>query len=171
VGILTNRHLIDYAKGRGISPDTLKQYCKEVIFTSNKKQLYGIGFENIKGGYEIRNKFYKGCIAPKDISFLDNDSKSCCVFEGFFDFLSFIELKKNSFPTTDFLILNSTALIKNAIALLHNYKRVLLFLDNDEPGQNTKRMIEESVQADITDYTKLYKGYDDLNDYLMCQSK
>ena len=43
-------------------------------------------FENIKGGYEVRNPYYKGCIKGKDISVIrynrDVIQRHVCVFEG-----------------------------------------------------------------------------------------
>lgn len=59
------------------------------------KEYYGIGFKNDSGGYEIRNPYIKTSSAPKDIKTITNNAKEAVVFEGFFDFLSFITIHKN----------------------------------------------------------------------------
>lgn len=49
-----------------------------------------MGFKNDSEGYELRNEFFKGSSSPKDITSFKNEGKKVAVFEGFFDFLSFI---------------------------------------------------------------------------------
>ena len=70
--------------------------CNELHYDSNGKHYFGIGFPNSAGGYEIRNPFFKGCIAPKNISvFYANEPKKICfLFEGFMDFFVFYYTKK-----------------------------------------------------------------------------
>lgn len=40
----------------------------EVRFSLNGKWKFAIGFPNVSGDYEVRNTYFKGCIAPKDIT-------------------------------------------------------------------------------------------------------
>ena len=61
--------------------------------TADGKPYFAIGFPNVAGGYEVRNRFFKGCIAPKDISHIRQQGESrekCLVFEGMMDYLSFL---------------------------------------------------------------------------------
>jgi hypothetical protein len=54
------------------------------------------------GGYEVRNSFFKGCIAPKDITHIRQQGEpreKCLVFEGFMDYLSFLTLRMKNCPT------------------------------------------------------------------------
>lgn len=121
---IKNIHLLDYAMSRKITPDIIKENCREVSFNVNDKKLYAIGFSNSKGGFELRNEYYKGCASPKSISHIKNGADNCCLFEGFFDYLSFLVLKKESFPKTDFIILNSVALINHIYKLVDFYGRL-----------------------------------------------
>lgn len=57
----------------------------EVRFSLNGKWNFAIGFPNASGGYEVRNKYFKGCIAPKDITHIrqiGEPKATCYVFEG-----------------------------------------------------------------------------------------
>jgi len=64
---LENINLKKYLKQRGLTSKTY-DYVKEVRFTVGEKKLYAIGFENLSGGFELRNSFYKGSLLKKDIS-------------------------------------------------------------------------------------------------------
>ena len=65
---LTHPALLRYLEGRGINIELAKRECKELHFTNNGRPFFAIGFPNMAGGYEVRNSFFKGCIAPKDIT-------------------------------------------------------------------------------------------------------
>ena len=65
---LTHPALLRYLQGRGINIELAKRECKELHFTNNGRPFFAIGFPNMAGGYEVRNSFFKGCIAPKDIT-------------------------------------------------------------------------------------------------------
>ena len=97
---ITHPALIKYLEERCIDIETARTVCKELHFDTRGKHYFGIGCPNIAGGYEIRNPFFKGCIAPKDIShfYAEEPKKVCLVFEGFMDFLSFMTLKKKENP-------------------------------------------------------------------------
>ena len=56
-----------YLQQRGLLP-TVYSLVKEVHFAIGEKKLYAIGFENLSGGWELRNQFYKGSLLKKDIS-------------------------------------------------------------------------------------------------------
>ena len=74
-----------------------KRECSEARFTHNGKRYFAIAFPNGSGGYEIRNRYFKGCIAPKEISHIRQSGKArntCYVFEGFMDYLSFLTLRQ-----------------------------------------------------------------------------
>ena len=40
---------------------------KRQHFTHHGKRYFAIAFPNVSGGYEIRNRYFKGCIAPQDV--------------------------------------------------------------------------------------------------------
>ena len=93
--------LLSYLQGRGINLELAKKECCEVHFENNGKRYFAIGFRNMNGGYEIRNRYFKGCIAPKDITHIRHEGRrndACFVFEGFMDYLSFLTIRSEKCP-------------------------------------------------------------------------
>ena len=176
---ITHPALIKYLEERCIDVETARTVCKELHFDTRGKHYFGIGFPNIAGGYEIRNPFFKGCIAPKDIShfYAEEPKKVCFVFEGFMDFLSFMTLRKLKNPQQtglslqDYLVLNSVTNIHKTAKRLSRYDSVQCFLDNDEAGRNAYLQLSKELGKPITDASTLYNGYKDLNEYLCAESK
>ena len=137
---------------------------------------FGIGFPNIAGGYEIRNPFFKGYIAPKDIShfYAEEPKKVCFLFEGFMDFLSFMTLRRkenDGLRRQDYLVLNSVSNIQKALESLSHYENIQCFLDNDEAGRNAYLRLSKEFGNLVTDASTLYSGFKDLNEYLCAESK
>lgn len=176
---ITHPALIKYLEERCIDVETARTVCKELHFDTRGKHYFGIDFPNIAGGYEIRNPFFKGCIAPKDIShfYAEEPKKVCFVFEGFMDFLSFMTLRKLKNPQQtglslqDYLVLNSVTNIHKTAKRLSRYDSVQCFLDNDEAGRNAYLQLSKELGKSITDASTLYNGFKDLNEYLCAESK
>ena len=138
--LLASPALLAYLQERGINTALAKRECKEARFTHNGKRYFAIAFPNISGGYEIRNRYFKGCIAPKEISHIRQSGKprsTCYVFEGFMDYLSFLTLRLESCPQSpdfdrqDYIVLNSVANVPKALYPLGSYERIHCFFDND----------------------------------------
>ena len=168
---ITRPALINYLGERCIGIEIARTVCKELHFDTRGKHYFGIGFPNIAGGYEIRNPFFKGCIAPKDIShfYAEEPKKVCLVFEGFMDFLSFMMLRRkenDGLKRQDYLVLNSVSNIQKALEPLSHYENVQCFLDTDEAGRNAYLQLSKELRKPITDASTLYNGYKDLNEYL-----
>ena len=117
------------------------------------KTYFVVGFPNISGGYELRNRYFKGCLAPKDITHIRQQGEQrdvCYLFEGFMDYLSFLTIRMNNNPEEprteeqDYMVLNSVTNLSKAEQLLRPYTRIGSFLDNDQAGQrayeNLKKM-------------------------------
>ena len=173
---ITHPALIKYLEERCIDIETARTVCKELHFDTRGKHYFGIGFPNIAGGYEIRNPFFKGCIAPKDIShfYAEEPKKVCFLFEGFMDFLSFMMLRRkenDGLKRQDYLVLNSVSNIQKALEPLSHYENVQCFLDTDEAGRNAYLQLSKELRKPITDASTLYNGYKDLNEYLCAESK
>ena len=173
---ITHPALIKYLEERCIDVETARTVCKELHFDTRGKHYFGIGFPNIAGGYEIRNPFFKDCIAPKDIShfYAEEPKKVCFVFEGFMDFLSFMTLRRKEndrLKRQDYLVLNSVTNIHKAAKRLSRYDSVQCFLDNDEAGRNAYLQLSKELGKSITDASTLYNGFKDLNEYLCAESK
>ena len=166
-----NENLKDYLHQRGLSTKVYP-LVKEIHFKMNGKNLYAIGFENLSGGWELRNSFYKGSLQKKDISILNfnNESqnqnetgKRIAIFEGFIDALSFVEMKP--FYNGYLLVMNSISLLNKTKDHLKNYSEIHLFLDNDKAGETCKNEILKSF-PEAKDHSEIYALHKDLNDYL-----
>ena len=173
---ITHPALIKYLEERCIDIETARTVCKELHFDTRGKHYFGIGFPNIAGGYEIRNPFFKGCIAPKDIShfYAEEPKKICFVFEGFIDFLSFMTLRRkenDGLKRQDYLVLNSVSNIQKALERLSQYDSVQCFLDNDNAGRNAYLQLSKELENSVVDASTLYNGYKDLNEYLCAEFK
>lgn len=88
--------LLRYLHDRDIDIALARLECKELHFIHNGNPYFAIGFPNVAGGYEVRNRFFKGCIAPKDITHIRQQGEQrsvCYLFEGFMDYLSFLTVR------------------------------------------------------------------------------
>ena len=175
VGELSSTALIDYLRGRGINIELAKRECKELRFEHNSKPYFAIGFPNISGGYELRNLYFKGCLAPKDITHIRQQGEQravCYLFEGFMDYLSFLTIRVNNTPEEprtgeqDYMVLNSVTNLSKAEQLLRPYTRIGSFLDNDQAGQRAYENLKKIFGNRIQNMSHHYAGHKDLNDYL-----
>ena len=173
---ITHPALINYLGERCIDIEIARTVCKELHFDTRGKHYFGIGFPNIAGGYEIRNPFFKGCIAPKDIShfYAEEPKKVCFLFEGFMDFLSFMTLRRkenNGLKRQDYLVLNSVSNIRKALEPLSHYEDIQCFLDNDEAGQKAYQALLMGLKVPVIDSSGLYADCKDLNEFLCRQNR
>ncbi|CDN31157.1 DNA primase [Mucinivorans hirudinis] len=166
---LENVALLQFLAERKIPADIAAAYCKEVHYKLGSKPYFAIGFENVSGGYELRNKYFKGCISPKAISHIGNTNRSCCLFEGFMDMLSFQTLcrqKGVDLVKYDIVVLNSVGNVSASISPLRNYEQVHCYLDNDSAGQRATAEIGRQLGSKLIDRSLSYALHKDLNDYL-----
>ena len=178
----TKHKLVEYAESRAVSKEVLERYCEEVIYHVDSvpdRQFYAIGFKNNSGGYVLRSSISKRC-SSSDITTLSPDgqmtdtvaSNKVLVFEGFMDFLSWITDVKQDTPQYDCCILNSVTNLTKALTWITAHSHVAAFMDNDSAGQEAMQKIMESIpdtaSADVCvyDMSKLYQGYNDLNEKL-----
>jgi hypothetical protein len=158
--------LIDFVRERKIDLDLANQYCREIHYRLRDKNYFSIGFRNDTGGYELSNPpSFKSCISPKDITTIQNNGDTCLVFEGFWDFLSYLTIRKVEKSKHDIAVLNSVANVQKAMDFLKTHRAIYTYLDNDEAGQKATQLIK-SVCHSVNDRSAQYAGYKDLNDYL-----
>lgn len=169
VSNLKNNALIEYLKSRKIDIDVAKKYCKEVYYKIENKTYFAIAFANNSGGFEIRNKYFKGSLGTKDITILKNSTNCITIFEGFIDFLSYKTLYKFQKKKEDYLILNSISFIEKAIPELKNYNEKISCLDNDNAGKMATYSLKKNCE-NILDCSFVYYEHNDLNDYLKFQT-
>ena len=159
--------LLDYLKSRKL--ESQKSALSEVHYRINDKRYFGLGFKNDSGGYEIRSSFSKICLGKKDITTIKNNSENLKVFEGFTDYLSLKILIPEKTPS-DYLILNSVAMVHKASGLFGNYKSVEMYLDNDRAGEQCRDSILK-IFPEADDRSNEYFPHQDLNDFLISQEE
>lgn len=165
---ITSLVLIRYLHKRRIPLDIAAKFCREIDYELYGKNYYAIGFKNNAGGYELRNEKFKASSSPKDITLIESNAEKLTVFEGFFNFLSYLAIHyKQEQPATNFLVLNSTSFFEKSLPLMQSHKSVHLYLDCDTTGQ---KCIQKALAIDkqkFKDERSLYKNYKDLNDWMV----
>ena len=157
--------LIQYLKERRIENNI--HLLKEIHYKISNKKYFGIGFKNDANGYEVRNKYSKICIGRKDITTVKNKSNNLRIFEGFMDYLSFIQMKKTlEEQLSDYVILNSVSMIFKLKKIIENYEKIELYFDNDEAGNRATNEVKQ-LNPYVEDNRVLYQNYKDLNDFII----
>ena len=164
--------LTDYLAERGIPVIIASRHCCRLNYGVRGKRYFAVGFPNMAGGYEVRSRYFKGCIPPKSVSLVkanDIPADECLVFEGFMDFLSAVTLGVTG--NADCLVLNSIANVEKAAGLLEGYGRIGCFLDRDEAGRRTLAALTMRYRERVSDRSSLHEGCKDLNEYLQLTTK
>lgn len=173
----TDKRLSYYMQSRGVSTKVVSKLVKsgdlaQVNIKSNKTgKFYSyVGFKNVKQGYSCRNSIMKSSIGKSGISKIggkgytfyianstsnievvladikENNITSAVIFEGFFDFLSFVSSKKcMSWAKKD---------------------AINLALDNGQGGDIATIKAKLELE-DANDLRSNYKGYEDVNDFIL----
>ena len=167
---LSHYALRGYLNSRYILFITAKKFIREVHYSFKNKNYFAIGFENDSGGWELRNKYYKNCSSPKDITHIKNGNGKLIVTEGVFDLLSLLSYNEVLEAEYDFLVLNSTAFVSKAMEIIKGYLQIDLYLDNDTNGKRTTdRLMAHSINC--LDRSMLYEGFKDMNERLIFNAK
>ena len=172
VAPLLRSPLTEYLAERGIPYAIASRHCCRLNYGVRGKRYFAVGFPNMAGGYEVRSRFFKGCIPPKSVSLVkseDTPSNECLVFEGFMDFLSAETLQVTG--NADCLVLNSVANVGKATELLDGYGRIGCFLDRDDAGRRTLAALTKRYGERVADRSILYDGCKDLNEHLQQTTK
>ena len=164
-----NRALADYlVNERRIPLKVGKEFLREVYYCVNDRHYFALGFENDSKGFEIRNRYFKGCVGAKSytkIKGFNNDYS--IVFEGFMDFLSAVVLYgRENVLSYDVFVLNSLSSLSQIQSqlLFDRYIHIYLFLDNDSSGRKATKELLENRR--FKDCSSRYDGFKDLNDFL-----
>ena len=167
--------LFEYLQSRKIDFDVAQEHLEEIRFKPRNllHDYFAVGWPN-GNGFEARSKLFKGFVGTsKDISRINlSNWKSLSIFEGFFDYLSFLShywIKKLG---SSVIVLNSTSLRKRALTEINKYAftEVFLFLDNDVAGDDCKQFFKLWIDdIKVIDKSYLYENHCDLNDWVMSQ--
>ena len=161
---LENPALLDYLTKRGIDLDTAREHCSEVHYCVADKSYFAVGFRNDAGGWELRNRYFKGCTSKASTT-QRGDYSTCLVFEGFMDYFSYLTLKHNPTPPHNIAVLNSVTNLAKAVPFIASHERVYAYLDNDEAGHKATAALKAACR-NLSDQSVHYRPHNDLNDYL-----
>lgn len=139
---------------------------------------YGIGGQNDSGGYEVRaastGSNFKTSLGAKDVSTFNGhkDTTTGHVFEGRFDFLTYLEITGQTRPHHPTIILNTGRLAARAAQLVKSrpdWQHVTnwhLWQHNDDEGHRTTQTFIQELGDGYTVGTveHLYEGHNDLNE-------
>lgn len=161
---LENPALLAYLTERGIDLAAARAHCSEVHYRVVGKSYFAVGFRNDAGGWELRNRYFKGCTSKAPTT-RRGDYPTCFVFEGFMDYLSFLTLKCNPNPPHSIVVLNSVTNLAKAIQFIASHERVYTYFDNDEARRKATAELKKACR-NLSDQSVHYRPHNDLNDYL-----
>lgn len=175
----TNKTIIQYAASRGISKVILDHNCMQVCYhlqSTPRWSITAIGFMNDLGGYALRSTKSKISSSSyiSTIRGSDRTYASVLVFEGFFDYLSFLALNKTTSLEESVCVLNGVGNVNHALKCLEGYTDIRLYLDNDDAGRRCRDTIMShfkgtfvgEIRRNVCDYSITYAGHKDLNSML-----
>ena len=173
---LQNSALIEYAAGRGIAPELAALHLKEVYWRVGGKYFFGLGIANRAGGFDVRNKYFKGCVGSKDLTIIPGREallgEAVNIFEGFFDFISALQYFNMQNFKNDTIILNSISMTESAAEYINinGYKIAYLFVDNDKAGNKAKERLETLCKnTNIEDKRSYFMGFKDFNEKILAK--
>lgn len=176
---IAHPRLIDYLNDRCLS-ERVYPYIREVTFELKDNRNFAIGFQNDKGGYELRNSLFKGCSSKSITTLIKEESKVLCVFEGWSDYLSYLErtvvceydIVQDWYKEMNesYLILNSLSMKEQAISYIKQFDHVKLYLDNDDAGQGLTSELLNSF-SNGEDCSGTYSEFKDYNEYHIFQTR
>lgn len=167
-----NPAITEYITGRGIW-EVAKDHLQEVYYyvedeQKNRKQFFAAGWQNELGSWEVRNLYFKGCLGHKAITFISRDETKVAVFEGYFNYLSW--LTESPFSSDSILVLNSATLLESAIRKAKDFLEISVFFDRDYTGRLACADFIRALPRAI-DQSASYKDFNDYNEMLVRKTK
>lgn len=151
---------------RRISKQVYEQHCKTVAvdfgYSEYPIPIYAVGFQNDKGGWEVRNSEYKISSQPKWFTTIGEDTQRVNLFEGFINYLSALTYFGKLSGRT--YVLNGAGQVPHILGELQG-KHVMYYGDNDETGNKLLKKIQDV--AVVSDCRDLYCWHDDFNEFIM----
>ncbi|MGC9355881.1 MAG: toprim domain-containing protein [Mariniphaga sp.] len=157
--------LLRYLRTRKVNPLKIGKYARQVHYSLKGASYFAIGLENVSGGWELRNPYFKNAAAPKNYSFFSTGKQILSVTEGMFDFFSLLTLYPGLPQQSDFLVLNSVSFIDRVQKIARSYSKVALYLDNDPAGKRATLKLMDGLSNSV-DMSVIYENKKDLNQLL-----
>ncbi|MEM7132107.1 MAG: toprim domain-containing protein [Chloroflexota bacterium] len=168
--------LIQYLKERGIDKAIAMPWLQEMHYQRGDRRFYSLAFASRSGGYELRSRGFKSAQGKKDLTLLSPQHATASIpdavamFEGFMDFLSWMQHRGSRTLPMPVIILNSASLRKRAVETIQEMGvgEVHLYLDHDDTGKELVSYLQEKL-PDLTliDQSPLYASFHDYNAFLI----
>jgi len=162
---ISNDAICSYLKGRGVD-SVVDKHLYEIYYSvidskNTRKNYFASAWPNENGGWEVRNKYFKGCLGHKGMTFLQGAADRLGVFEGYFDFLSW-KLEHSQDPAS-ILVLNSLSFLQAAKARSKTFRFVELYFDHDKAGISATQDFTRDVvnSADCSFNYECFKDYNE----------
>jgi len=164
--------ITDYLKSRGVF-DVAKFYLSEVYYfvedeNDVRKHYFAAGWLNENNSWEVRNRYFKGCMGHKGITLIPGHPKKAAVFEGFIDFLSW--RYENPEADHSIIVLNTLSLLQQGINKAKAFSCLDIYFDRDKAGKSASRDFIKALPY-ASDRSAVYEGFNDYNDKLKAQLK
>ena len=167
--------LVEYLVSRGIDWGLVQQsnrtqaHLQQIFYRTStslrEKPYFGLGWKTA-AGWEVRSKNFQGTVGGKGLTWLPGREPGVIIFEGFMDYLSALTYFKKSYFSLTVLVLNSAALLMEALPQLLEAPVVHWFGDNDQAGERALWLLRQALPPGRVKTTELYRGYKDFNDFL-----
>jgi hypothetical protein len=153
--------------------DVAKFYLSEVYYfvedeNDIRKHYFAAGWLNENNSWEVRNRYFKGCMGHKGITIIPGHPKKAALFEGFLDFLSW--RYENPEADHSIIVLNTLTLLHQGINKAKAYSSLDIYFDRDKAGKAASRDFIKTLPY-ATDRSSVYEGFNDYNDKLKAQLK
>jgi len=164
--------ITDYLKSRGVF-DVAKFYLSEVYYyvedeNEVRKHYFAAGWLNENKSWEVRNRYFKGCMGHKGITVIPGHPKKAAVFEGFLDFLSW--RLENPDADHSIIVLNTLTLLQQGITKAKAFSFLDIYFDRDKAGKLASRDFIKALPY-ATDRSAVYEGFNDYNDKIKAAMK
>ena len=163
--------LVQYLDARCIDMAIACRWLKELRYRrqGDGKVYFALGFK-CGGGYDARSPVFKCFVGMgKTISTINFvDKGTVAVFEGVYDYLTWLAMRELAEPDCGVVILHSISLRERAMHAIneHGFGRVLLYLDRDRGGSETTEYFKHELgHRNVVDRSATYQGFKDLNEW------
>jgi len=168
----TNAEITDYLKTRCVWEISQTLLSEIYYFVEDekgvRKPFFAAGWQNELGSWEVRNMYFKGCLGHKAITFISRDETKVAVFEGCFNYLSW--LTDNPFASDSILVLNSATLLESAIRKAKDFLEISVYFDRDDTGRLKSAELVQALPRAV-DRSLIYREHNDYNEMIVKRTK
>lgn len=161
---------------RGVSTDTMRKYRSTILTDEQgvaKYMVYPYG-DKAKKYRNLETKDFRASGAMSEAGLFGEDiftagmAKEILITEGELDAMSAYQMLGGTIPCVSVRSASSAAKdCARSVKYLNSFDRIILCLDNDEPGKNAAQHIARLFDINKVLYVPVADGLKDANDYLV----